>query len=219
MFHILGRRLSAWFLIPFLAGLVLCAPPPGFTADAPSGIGYVDLDELLQKYEEYQKVDKEFDSYQQSGKERINARRYLTWDEWGQLDQLEGKEGKGEKLKDDEKKELERLRKLSEQRDTRLRDLQGLRDPNEDQKKERQDLESLEKGNISRIQEFGKSLARDGNEKFSKLLNDLQQKVKKAIADIAEAKGLSVVFDRKMLLWVKGNLEITQDVVKKLNSP
>lgn len=182
------------------------------------GIGFVDLDQLLEKYTTYQQVNKDFDKYQQMGRQKILARRFLTWDEWKQLDQYEDRDAKGEKFKDEEKKEWGQLLKLSEDREATLRGLQGVRDATDQQKKERQDLESLEKGNSSKIQELGKELAREGNEKFSKLLNDLRRKVTDAISETAEAKGLKVVVDKKYLFWANKSLDITEDVVKKLNA-
>ncbi len=214
------RNLVAIGMGLFVCGIFCIAfPREALCAESTSlGIGFVDLDQLLEKYTEYQQVNKDFDKYQQMGRRKILARRFLTWDEWKQLDQYEERDAKGEKFKDEEKKEWGQLLKLSEDREAKLRELQGVRDATDQQKKDRQDLESLEKGNSSKIQELGKELAREGNEKFSKLLNDLRRKVTDAISETAEAKGLKVVVDKKYLFWANKSLDITEDVVKKLNT-
>ena len=215
------KNRNHWLLIgKLLAGMFLgtCVAAAPAISQGSIPMGYVDLDALLEGYQKYQKANKEFEEYQNMGRQRILARRFLTWDEWKQLDLLEERVEKGEKLKEAEQNELARLGKLSEERETRLKELQGIREPTDDQKRERQELESLEKGNSSRLQQLGQDLARKGNEKFSKVLNELQDNVRKAIAEVAKNKSLKFVIDKKKLLWADPALEITNDILKILNA-
>ncbi|PIU63360.1 MAG: hypothetical protein COS85_16200 [Armatimonadetes bacterium CG07_land_8_20_14_0_80_59_28] len=205
-------------LAAFTFPIVDLTATPSTSADGSLTVGYVDLDALLEGYEKYQKVNKDFKAYQATGKQKILARRFLTWDEWKQLDSLEERIDKGEKLKDPDAKEYARLKNLSEGQETRLKELQGIREPSDDQKRERQELESLEKSNSSRLQQLGQDLARKGNETFSKLLAELQDNVRKAIAETAQAKSLKLVLDKKRLLWADATIEITEDILKLLNA-
>ncbi len=73
----------------------------------------------------------------------------------------------------------------------------------------------------NRIQEFQQSISQELQQQQNQLTAPIQEKVNKAITDIAKAKGLTAVFDLSQALYLDETkvIDLTPDARKALNIP
>ncbi len=73
----------------------------------------------------------------------------------------------------------------------------------------------------NRIQEFNQSISQELQQQQNQLTAPIQEKVSKAITDIAKAKGLTAVFDLSQALYLDETkvIDLTPDARKALNIP
>lgn len=73
----------------------------------------------------------------------------------------------------------------------------------------------------NRIQEFQQSISQELQQQQNQLTAPIQEKVTKAITDIAKAKGLTAVFDLSQALYLDETkvIDLTPDARKALNIP
>ena len=73
----------------------------------------------------------------------------------------------------------------------------------------------------NRIQEFQQSISQELQQQQNQLTAPIQEKVSKAITDIAKAKGLTAVFDLSQALYLDETkvIDLTPDARKALNIP
>ena len=73
----------------------------------------------------------------------------------------------------------------------------------------------------NRIQEFQQSISQELQQQQNQLTAPIQEKVSKAISDIAKAKGLTAVFDLSQALYLDETkvIDLTPDARKALNIP
>ena len=73
----------------------------------------------------------------------------------------------------------------------------------------------------NRIQEFQQSISQELQQQQNQLTAPIQEKVTKAITDIAKAKGLTAVFDLPQALYLDETkvIDLTPDARKALNIP
>lgn len=73
----------------------------------------------------------------------------------------------------------------------------------------------------NRIQEFQQSISQELQQQQNQLTAPIQEKVTKAVTDIAKAKGLTAVFDLSQALYLDETkvIDLTPDARKALNIP
>lgn len=210
--EILGRAL----LLALSLGL-MTAPVQGEGAALPSNIGYVDVNTLLQNFEEYKQQNEGYKEFVRTRLIRRNQRVYLADGEWKELDELQAKDAA--KLTGQEKARIEELAGLSQTRDRELTDLRGLREPTPEQEKRRKELTERVKQNAKRIDELNAQFEKEVAEKEKALLDDLKERIRAAVERVSKEKGLVLVLEKALILYGIEALDITQDVLARLNKP
>jgi Skp family chaperone for outer membrane proteins len=184
------------------------APP------APS-FAVVDLDKAIDNYTETAKAQQELAAFDQAsmkkGKDRDDS-RFLSDDERKEYESLLAVASPN----DAQKKRLAELVQLNNARNQQYRGLQmnPSRTP-----KEEEDYKLLDARNTQTekdLEELSNKLQEERNKKVEEISNRLDQAVQQAVAKVAAQKGVPAVFLKKAVLY--GGLDITDDVVKELNS-
>lgn len=181
----------------------------------PAVCGVIDQEVLQSRYKQYQVENAEFQRFVAQRKAALQVRQLLTEEEWKELDELEAKSPT--ELSAKEKKRLEELRKLSTQRGQELRKLWAVPNPSDEQKKRRQELENILRANRRRLDALRAALTKEITEKQKALEEKLRQQVRDVVIQVAAKYQLNIVFEKKAAIWVDNALDITEEVLKKLN--
>lgn len=121
-----------------------------------------------------------------------------------------------------QKKKQEEMQVMYTERENKVKAAQekykAITDAKQDPEKDTQlqsmstDINQLDE----RIQQAQQGAQKEIQEKQQALLTPIQQKVIKAINDVAKAKGLSYVLDVANVIYADGGIDITADVKAKL---
>lgn len=181
----------------------------------PAVCGIVDEDRLQQQYKQFQEDLKALQAFQADLRQKIKERVLLTEDEWQELDTLESKAEKDLDAK--QKERLAALRKMSGDRDKELTELQGIAEPNDAQKKRRQELENIGRTIRRKWENYVRVADKSATDRKNELQDKLSQTVRDAVVQIATQRGLNLVIEKKRTIWSEKALDITEEVIKKLN--
>jgi len=189
-------------------------------AKAPAAaFGTVDIEQAFNGYEKKQQLEQDLMIFYEQIKQRLelqNTNKLLTAEEFSQLADLKSKAKQDEA----DKKKIEDLLALSRQREQEFQSLQ-----------QKQNATDAEKARLKEMQDqIGKTdaLIKDDQGKYESELNkrrvdlsrQVMQEVETAVAAAAKEKGLTLVFNKSVGepgLVVYSNVDITDDVLKKLN--
>ncbi len=212
-----------WFLVGLAAAALLGATAwRAMTFDAlnqPVTIGLVDMDKLVTNYQALKQDDEEYRQALSRRQKMLEARVMLEAKEWEELDALEKKETEG-KLSSAERKRLDELRKLSEQRLTELQHLQLKENKTDADRKRLEALINLQNANRERLQR----LMQQFEEELAKLNEVLtarhRDRIRSAAQQVAQQLGLKMVLiaDDDLVLYAEPTLDITDKMLEILNA-
>jgi len=109
--------------------------------------------------------------------------------------------------------------KYNSDRDKKIADIKQLQDKinlmnEKEQESKKGDLEEK----IKAVQEFDRQqqtdLRKEQNEKMKEILKDIEE----VVGEYAEKEGLTMVFNDRVLVYQDKKLDITNDIIKSLNS-
>jgi len=224
----------------FLGVLLLCLSLllPSAMAE---GIGYVDLEKVLNSFTNVQELQNQFQELANNLQQIVNLHMsnfMLTSQERAEFKQLITKTN----LTDSEKQRLQELEKLSTDRQKELQELENLKNLSDAQKQRLSELQGIRdtasKDIDAIVKEYNDQLNQKRQELTSKMENDIKNKlaklgitvkegsnedltpyikqaVDKAIADVAKANNLSLVLSSQAVLF--GGVDITDKVIQALN--
>jgi outer membrane protein len=222
----MGNRRGRWgwpILILSVAALVLLRGDRGTGAEEKAKVGVLDMDRLFNEYQEYQKANQEYQKYREKlilqARDRLNLRRQhvmLTRDEWEELENLLLK---GNTLTDAEKKRFQDLQSITPKLAEELNKLQGKEKLTEAEQARKKELTEKQGAGMRELDERSSESERTIAEKLRERDNEvspvLRKKIDDMIARIAQENKLDVVLAKESVLY--GGLDITEQVVKKLN--
>jgi Skp family chaperone for outer membrane proteins len=177
-------------------------------------MGLVDVDQVLKDFEKKKAADAEMKAYGESLQVKFDFRstnRLLLDAEINELEALKSKE----KPTDKEKARLEELSKLEKAREDELNGLQNKQTLSEADKNRLNELNGQLKRAEEGLIKYQKQLLEELKKKESELYGSLQQEVLDAVKAVAVEKGMTVVCDKRAVLF--GGVDITQPVLTKLN--
>lgn len=192
-----------------------------FAADvkATASFGTVDVEKAFDNYDKKKQLDQELMNYADQLKQKLDLRKtnkLLKPEEFNQLAELKVKPNPT----DDEKKKIEDFLALSKQREQELQALQQKQDTTDVEKARLKELTDQSANTDAALkEELGKS-QNDLAGKQIDLSRQVMQEVEAAIAEVAKAKGLTIVFNKSASepgLIAYSSLDITDEVLKKLN--
>lgn len=213
-----------WFWSVFALGVLLLSVTAwrAMTFDSsnqPVTLGLVNMEKLIANYQALKQDDEQYRQTVQRRQKMLEARVLLEAKEWEELDMLEQKEAEG-KLTDAERKRLDELRKLSEQRFTELQHLQLKESKTDEERKRLEYLLNLQNSNREKLQKlmqkFEEELA-NLNEVLTKRHRD---RIREAAKQVAQQLGLKMVIvaDDDLVLYAEPSLDVTDKVLEILNS-
>lgn len=191
-----------------------CAPAAAQGATQPA-VGVVDVQKAFNEYKVTTASNEEINRMVESFRRELDIRashRLLTEEEVKQLVQLRSKSP----LTDADRSRIDELERISKQRDEELNALSNKSDLTEQERARLKELRDLANRNDAN----GRTLAEDYSQQVEQRKSQLSDKItadlREAIAKVAQSKGLATVVDKIAVLY--GGVDITEDVIKTLNS-
>jgi Skp family chaperone for outer membrane proteins len=177
-------------------------------------VGVVDgrkIDDNAPRVKQYME---ELDAMANLLKTKLDIRAQNTMLDENEINELISLKTK-DKATDADTARIKALTDIERSKDEELRKLQETKDLNEQQKARLQELMNLQQ----KSKDMGNALSKDYDGQYQSKAVELQGKidtdVRAAVAKVAEAKGLSLVFDKSVVVY--GGIDITDDVVARLD--
>lgn len=174
----------------------------------------VDIEHLEQSYEAFKVENANFQRFQEERARQVAVRELLTSIEWDELGELEKK---GKNIKSDEEKRLKDLLALTEARNKAIRELRSKPDMTDKDKEELKRLLEIPRANQYRLADLGEKLSAEVNGERGRLRDKLQKHVMDVYEKMSKDRGFSVVFDKGQVQWAAPAVDITKDVLDRLN--
>lgn len=176
-------------------------------------LGVLDEAKLSDEYTAFQEAMKAVDQRAQNLDEQLKARDLLDEKEGGRFDTLIIKLD----LSEEEQKELDELLKSGNGRLNELQSLSGKASRTDDDNARVEELRNILKTNAGSTQKLQDELLKglldqkhETEEKYIKQANN-------TVAEIAKQKKLDLVLSKGAVVWNAPSVDITEDVLKKLN--
>jgi Skp family chaperone for outer membrane proteins len=210
-------RKSLWPALA-LAGLgaILLTVRPADTASSRNAavpLGYVDIQLVFQQAPAAQEVKKQGEQLKAQFQEKLalkNDTLGLTEAERTELNTLLAKASPS----DQEKARIALLRGKTAKLDEELRNLRQKPTPTDVEKARLQELTQLLSSAENKLRSEVETLQGQLDQKGDELMSGLQDKILKAVEDVAKDQGLAMVVDKQARLF--GGVDITSQVVGKL---
>jgi Skp family chaperone for outer membrane proteins len=201
---------------------VLAAATIGVSAGAQNNasakipIAFVDLDRVLDEYQQANVLRKDLQTYSENLQKQLDnlrAARLLDDKDRQEMEALL----KLPSPTDEQKKRIQALADIEAQREAEMATL-SAKEPKTDAEKARHtQLLNLLNAQNRRAQELNRQLTAEMDQK----IKETDDKVRKAILDavnaVADEKGIDIVIDKKAVLRGGQDRDITDAVLKKLN--
>ncbi|HPP74301.1 MAG TPA: OmpH family outer membrane protein [Armatimonadota bacterium] len=198
----------------FILAVMLILSIPASAADPAPQVGVVDVYEISQKYEKMKSFDSELDAFRQQLLTKIQTRdehRLLSDAEINELLTLVAKPNQT----DADKARIKALGEREKALDEELKDLQNKKELTDTEKARLTELTNI----LNKADEAVMALSEEANQQFEAKSRELNEQIRttvlKAIETVAKAKKLSMVVDKMVVLT--GGMDITADVIKELN--
>lgn len=206
-----------WIWVVLAAIAILCLT--AWRATAPTALGLVDMEKLVANYQALKQDDEQYRQTVLRRQKMLETRALLEPKEWEELDNLEQKEAEG-KLTDAERKRLEELRKLSEQRFTELQHLQLKESKTDEERKRLEYLLNLQNSNREKLQKLMQKFEEELAKLNEILTNRHRDRIREAAKQVAQQLGLNIVMiaDDDLVLYAEPSLDVTDKVLEILNS-
>jgi len=120
-----------------------------------------------------------------------------------------------EPLSDEDREQLEELRRISDRNETRFSELRAKTDRTTEETTEFNGLQDMYDASAETLQGVQQSIMNELGDRRQTALTDLMDTVERAIAETAQAGGYTVVLDAEMVFY--GGDDITDDVLERLN--
>ncbi|GBC99987.1 hypothetical protein HRbin17_02520 [bacterium HR17] len=214
--------LTRWVSVASVAALVILTALRAMTfapADQPLTLGLVDMQKLIDGYKALQEDDTRYRQTVQRRQQMLEVRELLEPKEWEELDALEQKEAEN-KLSDAERKRLEELRKLTEQRRAEIDRLRLKGQLTDEERKRLEYLQNVQRSNQPKLQALADKFRQELDEINRRVTQMHHNRIRDAAKQVAQQLGLKLVLigDEDTVLYAEPTLDITERVLAILNS-
>lgn len=218
-------RRSLTIIAVLVSALVLGILATGTAAPAADAksvaqvFGTCDVEQAFNSYEKKKVLEAELQTYYDQAKAKLELRqanKLLTDAEFTQLADLKSKA----KPLDADTKKIEEITNTSKQREQEFQGLQQKTSPTDPEKTRLLELQDQIKKADQAIKDDETKYQADLNKKRVELSQQVMLDVNTAIGAVAKEKGLAIVFNKSVAepsLIIYSNLDITEEVLKKLN--
>lgn len=194
-----------------LSGLMLASAPQAW-AQAPS-LGIIDEDKLAQGYTRYRQALLSLDEQAQAMDARLVAREFLEGEPGKRFDALILKE-KRSKAEDTE---MDNLVKSGQGKRAEQLGLIGKVDRSAADNQKLENLNGLSQINASRMQTLSDKLFEIYKARQNKVDDENTNKANSVIQQVAGDRKLALVWRKRAVIWNASALDITDEVLKRLN--
>ena len=206
-----GRIQTAFFACAMAFGLALAAP--AVHAADPITIGVLDEVKLGDGYTKYRNAVDELNQRAKKLEEQLRAREVLNAEEGAKFDEYIGKAT----LTEEETKAFDDLIKLGMDRRKRYLDLQGKAERTEEDNQLLKDVETNRKSNEAVLNRLEDGMFKDLQARERATDQEYIDKANLEVQKVAADKKLLVVLRKDAVAWVSPSVDITEEVLKRLN--
>lgn len=213
-------RYRVWLAaLVLLLGAVVISARPGSTAAGKASalipVGFVDIDEVMDKSAAGQAAKKQASSLRTQLEGNLTKKQQMALLSAEQRAELDKLQAKPENQKSDADKA--KIAQLTAAGDALEKELVGLQQKASPTDAEKAKIEELTKKMITARQQLERDqeeAQKQLNEQGAKIMGDLQEKIYKAVEDVAKDRSLAMVVHKEARLF--GGEDITDAVINKL---
>jgi Skp family chaperone for outer membrane proteins len=200
-------------------GAAILATRPAITApargagDTTISVGYVDVQKVLQDSPAAVNARKQAEELKSKLQEDLAMQSDLIYLAEGEQEELKRLRAKTQ-TSDKEKARIAELQKKSQAAEDELRGLQQKSSPSDTERARMSELNNLRTKNMRGLQVAQQTAQEELDKRAGALMEDLQNRILKAVETVATDEKLSMVVDKQARLY--GGRDITELVVNRL---
>jgi len=196
------------------AAMVVITLSAGWAAAAKSEVGVIEWDRVLEGYTAYKDAAQQQAQFQSAREKILQDRmqtRMLTEAELKEYNDLRKQAAPTEA----QTKRMQELAAISDTLDKELADLTALATRTPEQEKRMAELTKLRDDGQAAVTNLRAQLIKEVQDESTRLMQPLQDRLNKAIADVAAQNKLTVVLEKGSVLF--GGEDITDKVLAQVN--
>lgn len=205
------RIKTAFFACAMAFGLALTAP--AVHAADPITVGVLDEIKLGDGYTKYRNAVDELNQRAKKMEEQLRSREVLNAEEGAKFDEYMSKAT----LNEEETKAFEDLIKLGLERRKQYIELQGKVERSEEENQLLKDVEANRKSNEAVLNRLEDGMFKDLQARERATDQEYIDKANLEVQKVAADKKLLVVLRKDAVAWVSPSVDITEEVLKRLN--
>lgn len=181
---------------------------------AGGGFGMVDLKRVVDEYEQRKVLESQLQQMSDQMRAKLQWRAnnlLLDESEIAEYENLASLSNPTEQ----QKQRMRQIEQKSQQLNQELSQLRQKNPPSEQEVQRINQLTAIENRNKEALAQQQDQFERQISARRDEMINQMLQEIRKAVAAIAQEKGLAVVFDSTQVLFASN--DITNDVIKRLN--
>lgn len=181
---------------------------------AGGGFGMVDLKRVVDEYEQRKALESQLQQMSDQMRAKLQWRANNLLLEEAEITEYENLASLSNPT-DQQKQRMQQIEQKSQQLNQELSQLRQ-KNPASDQDIQRiNQLTAIENRNKEAVMQLQDQFERQLSARREEMINQMLGEIRKAVAAVAQEKGLAVVFDSTQVLFASN--DITNDVIKRLN--
>lgn len=206
---------QAFSLLIAIAGILgLTAGAWAQARGAAGGFGMVDLKRVVDEYEQRKVLESQLQQMSDQMRAKLQWRANNLLLEEAEINEYE-KLASLSNPTEQQKQRMQQIEQKSQQLNQELSQLRQKNPPSEQEVQRINQLTTIENRNKEALRQQQDQFEQQLSARRDGMINQLLQDIRKAVAAIAQEKGLAVVFDSTQVLFASN--DITDDVIKRLN--
>lgn len=206
---------QAFSLLITIAGILsLTAGAWAQARGTAGGFGMVDLKRVVDEYEQRKVLESQLQQMSDQMRAKLQWRANNLLLEEAEIAEYENLASLSNPT-EQQKQRMQQIEQKSQQLNQELSQLRQKNPPSEQEVQRINQLTAIENRNKEVLRQQQDQFERQLSARRDEMINQLLQDIRKAVAAIAQEKGLAVVFDSTQVLFASN--DITNDVIKRLN--
>ncbi len=181
---------------------------------AASGFGMVDLKRVVDEYDQRKTLESQLQQLRDQMRVRLQWRANNILLEEAEISEYENLAGLSNP-NDQQKQRMQQIEQKSRQVNQELSQLRQKNPPTEQEVQRINQLTAIENRNKETLVQLQDQFEQQLSARRDDMINQMLQDIRKAVAAVAQEKGLAVVFDSTQVLFASN--DITTDVIRRLN--
>lgn len=182
--------------------------------NASGGFGMVDLKRVVDEYEQRRTLEGQLQQLRDQLRARLQWRANNLLLEEAEITEYENLSSLPNPT-DQQRERMRQIEQKSQQLNQELSQLRQKNPPSEQEVQRINQLTALENRNREAVLQLQEQFEQQLENRRNEMINQMLQEIRKAVAAVAQEKGLAVVFDSTQVLFASN--DITNDVIRRLN--